>query len=267
VPEEAQGEEGVKKLACVVVALSLLGVAVPHSLAEVSQEGNLRVAFSGEIAPHALPRDGSAPIAVSMSGKITTIDGAPPPALQTFQVALNRAGRIDTKGLPTCRLNQIQPATTAAAKRACGASLVGRGTFAANVAIPEQSPFPSRGQLLAFNGAQGGRPVIFAHIYGTEPVPTSFTLPLRITKAQGTFATVLTGSLPEVAANVAFVTGISLTLGRTFAEHGERRGYIGANCPAPEGFAAAPFPLARSSFGFADGRTLRSVLNRSCRVR
>lgn len=250
------------------LGIALLSAALLVSTApgEVAQKGNLRVAFKGEISPRKLPRNGGAPISVSMSGAIATLDGAQPPALDTFQVALNRAGKLDTKDLPKCSLHEIQPSSTVGAQRACGDAMVGQGSFSASVAIPEQSPFPSTGKLLAFNGVQGGKPVIFAHIYGTEPIPTSFTLPLKISAAKGTYGTVLTGSLPKVSANIAFVTGISLKLGRTFHVGKEPRGYISAGCPAPKGFTAASFSLARASFAFADGRTLSSVLNRSCRA-
>lgn len=258
---------GVVKAGCAALAALLLLAAPLAGAVTITQKGNLRVAFDGDISPRKLPRSALAPIAVSMSGTIATTDGSTPPPLQSFQIALNRSGRLDAKGVPACSLDRIQPATTAAAKRACGPSLVGHGSFSASVAIPEQSPFPSRGKLLAFNGVQGGKPVIFAHIYGTEPVPTSFTLPLRLSKATGTYGTVLTGSLPEVSSNIAFVTGISLELDRTFVERGERRGYVSAGCPAPKGFTGASFPLAKASFAFADGRTLTSILNRSCRVR
>jgi len=256
----------VLRVGCAALA-ALLIAAAPSAFAEIVQNGVLRVALDGDISPHRLPRSALAPVAFSMSGTITTTDGTAPPPLQTFQMALNRVGRLDTAGVPTCSLGRIQPATTGAAERACGPSLVGRGSFSASVAIPEQSPFPARGKLLAFNGVLGGKPVIFAHVYGTEPVPTSFTLPLRISRTKGTYGTVLTGSLPDVAADIAFVTGISLKLDRTFTAHGERRGYVSAGCPAPKGFSAASFTLARASFAFADGRTLTSVLFGSCRVR
>jgi hypothetical protein len=267
VPKEEEKEEKVRKAVAMTLAAAMIAALVSGAQAEISQKGNLRVSFEGDISPRNLPRTESAPIAVAMLGKITTTDGAAPPALRTFQIFLNKAGHLDAKGIPVCTLNQIQPATTSAARRACGPSLVGSGSFSANVAIPEQSPFPSQGQLLAFNGTQKGKPVIFAHIYGTEPVPTSFTLALKISRAKGTYGTVLIGSLPEVATNIAFVTGIALKLDRTFMEKGRKRGYVSAACPAPKGFTAASFPLAKASFAFADGRVLGSVLNRSCRTR
>ena len=34
------------------------------------------------------------------------------------------------------------------------------------------------GKTIAFYGTYKGKPTVFAHVYGTEPVPTSFTLPL-----------------------------------------------------------------------------------------
>jgi hypothetical protein len=75
--------------------------------------------------------------------------------------------------------------TTAEAISACRSSLVGTGTFSANVKLPEQSPFPSEGKVLAFNGRFKGRPAILAHIYGTRPVPTSYVLPFTISRGKG----------------------------------------------------------------------------------
>lgn len=239
--------------------------AAPARAIDLAQRGNLRVSFSGALAPKKLPRQGTAPVAVTLGGRISTTDGTDPPALEGIEIALNRAGRLDHTALPSCRLEQIQPASTAYARAACAASQVGEGTFKAAVSIPEQSPYPSTGEVTAFNGEEGGRPVIFLHIYGTEPLPTSFTLPLTISRGRGTFGTVLRGALPSVDVHVGFVTGISLRLGRQ--PRAGRRPYLSAGCPAPKGFPGAIFPLARASFGFSDGRTLASTLVRSCTAR
>jgi hypothetical protein len=256
------------KVACGAAAAALaLLLAAGAARAELAQEGNLRVRFEADVAPKTLPRAGTAPISVSVGGTVSTTDGSQPPALHRFEVAINRSGRLDAKGLPVCRRENIQPATTANAMAACGPARVGEGSFAANVVIPEQSPFPSKGHMVAFNGVQGGKPVIFAHVYGTEPIPTSFTLPLRISRAKGRFGTVLSASLPNVTSDVAFVTGISLTLGRSFSYRGERHSYLSAGCPAPKGFPGALYPLAHTSFSFADGRVLGAKLVRNCKVR
>ncbi len=251
----------------VVVAIAAALLTAGLAKAEVVQKGNLRVSFAGKISPTKLPRQGTAPIAVTVGGTIATTDGAPPPQLQGIEIAINRAGHFDSKGLPSCTYADVQPSTTAAAQAACGPAKVGEGTFAANVVIPEQSPFPSEGKIVAFNGLQNGRPVILAHVYGTVPVPLSYTLVLSMTPGKGVWGTVLTAQLPAVTTDVAYITGISLTLNRRFVVGGKTHGYLSAGCPAPKGFPGATFPLARAGFSFGTAGTLASTLNRSCKAR
>jgi hypothetical protein len=234
---------------------------------ELVQKGPIRVAVSGGLAPQRLPRRGAAPISVTIGGHISSTEPQTPPQLRTVSFAFNRAGRIDTRGLPVCHLTDIDPSSTQQAREACGRSTVGEGLFAANVRLPEQSPFPSAGKVVAFNGTLKGEPVIFAHIYGTKPVPTSIVLPLKIRHARGTFATRLDASLASLTGDWGYVESITLRLGRKFHAHGERRSFLSAGCPAPKGFPGALFPLARASFSFVGGRTLTATLTRSCTVR
>lgn len=249
--------------AAVTAALAVTAIAN----ADITQQGTLRVTFAGKLSPDRLPRTGLAPVAVSLSGQITTTDHSTPPQLRTITMAINRHGRLNPTGLPRCHYHQIQPASTLEAREACHSSLVGSGAFQANVALPDQSPFPSDGRVLAFNGVLHGRPVIYAHIYGTEPVPISQLVPFRIHRIEGTYRVVLSARLPRVAAEWGYVSGLSLTLRRTYRYRGAPRSYLSAGCPAPKGFNGAVYPFARASFGFDDGHTLRSSLTRSCKVR
>lgn len=242
-------------------ALALLG-HVPAG-AEVSQRDGVRVSVNGRMSPTALPRSGAAPVAVSFEGRIGATAASALPKLTKIEIAINRHGRLDRKAIPRCRLGHIEPSTTGEARAACGPSLIGEGSFSANVRIPEQSPFPSSGKLLAFNGRLRGRPAIFAHIFGTKPVPTSYVLPFTISRGAGAYGTVLSASLPRVTGEWGYVTGISLALSRRTGSHS----YISASCPAPAGFSAAAFPLARTTFTFEGGLALTSTLNRSCKVR
>ncbi len=231
------------------------------------QKGPIRVAVSGGLAPTRLPRQGAAPISVTIGGHITSTDPDNPPQLRKVSFAFNRAGRLDTQGLPVCRLTDIDPSSTQQALEACRRSLIGEGQFAANVRLPEQSPFPSAGKVMAFNGVLDGKPVIFAHIYGTKPVPTSVVLPLRIRHAKGTFATRLEASLASLTGDWGYVETISLRLGRKFSVHGKQHSFLSAGCPAPNGFPGALFPLAQASFSFVGGKTLTATLTRNCTVR
>jgi len=254
------------KLTIGAILLALAALA-PTAGADLFRKGNVQVSFDARVAPKALPRHGVAPIAVSLSGDVGTADGTSPPQLRKVTIAINRHGRLDTEGLPTCRLREIQPATTANALRACGAAKVGTGSFSADVVIPEQSPFPSNGEVVAFNGRRGGRPVIYAHVYGTEPIPTSFTLPLVVSRAKGRFGTVLTATLPNVTSSVAVVTGLTLKLHRAYRWRGQRHSYLSAGCPALKGFPGALYPLARATFDFVGAPSIVSTLTRSCRAR
>jgi hypothetical protein len=247
-------------------ALFLLTALSSVAEGEVAQKQGVRVSVQGTLAPKALPRSASAPVSVSFSGKIGSTSPQAPPQLEAIAIAINSHGRLLTAGLPRCRLGHISPSTSQEALAACRSSLVGEGRFSADVKLPEQSPFPSAGKVLAFNGRYQGRPAILAHIYGTEPVPTSYVLPFTIRATKGTYGTVLEASLPRVTGEWGFVTGISMVLDRSFTSHGEKRSYVSADCPAPKGFPGVVFPLAKTVFSFEGGPKLSSVLNRSCRV-
>jgi DNA-binding beta-propeller fold protein YncE len=237
------------------------------SASVVVQRGPVRVSFDGKLTPRSLPRHGRAPVGIAVDARIVGTGDGSPPQLRKIAIAINRNGRFNSRGLPVCSERQIQPSTSAGARAACGGALVGEGHFAANVKLPEQSPFPSSGKVLAFNGRLHGNPAILAHIYGTQPAPTSYVLPFSIKEASGTYGTVLEALLPQATGDWGYVTGLKMTLRRSFRYHGRRDSYLSAGCPAPSGFPAEVFPLARTSFAFAGGTTLVSVLNRSCKAK
>jgi hypothetical protein len=246
-----------------VLALGLGALAQ----AEVLQRGSLRVTFEGKLTPHSLPRTGTAPVKVSVGTQIASTDGTDPPQLRQISIAINSNGHFEPEGLPVCPLRAIQPSTTADALAACRSSLVGEGHFSASVLFTQQAPFPSEGKIYAFNSTLHGRPAILAHVFGTEPVPTSFTLPFELLPSKGTFGTVLRASLPQVTGNSSYITGLSLTLGRTFTSHSKKHSYLSAGCPAPKGFPGATFPFAKASLAFAGRPGINSTLTRSCGVR
>jgi hypothetical protein len=249
-----------------IALLSLSLVLCSIAAGETVKSGPVRVGFSGNIAPHELPRHGRAPIAVSVGTKIHTVAGKAAPQLRRLEIAINKNGVLDTRGIPVCPLDVLQPSTTSDALRNCGRSLVGEGRFEAKVLLKGQASFPSSGKLYAFNSQIHGRPAILAHVYGTQPAPASFTLVFEVRKAKGTFGTVLTSSLPEVTANSGYVTGLSMTLHKSFRAHGRSYSYLSAGCPAPKGFSGAPFPFARATLSFTGGRQVSQVLTRSCRA-
>jgi hypothetical protein len=252
----------------VLTAISVAALVYPaFGPAEVTQKRNVRLKVLGQMVPTKLPRHGAEPVAVSVAAHITPTKRGKVPKLTRITIDLNRYGRIDSRGIPLCRLGHINPSTTREALLACGRSLIGEGRFTSKVRIPDQSPFPSIGKVLAFNGRLRGKPTIFAHIFGRKPVPTSYVLPFSIRHSKGTYGTILEASLPQVTGEWGYVTGISLNLDRDPRKPGQRGGYVKAGCPAPSGVHVAAFPLARTTFSFEGGLDLSSTLNRSCTAR
>lgn len=253
-------------LGALCLALLAFGSVAAPGLAETIQRAGVRVTLKGEISPRTLPRHGAAPVHVSVGATISsTAKKESPPQLTRMSIAINSEGRLDAAGLPVCTLEDIQPATNQKALAACRESLVGKGDFEAEVTLSSQGTYPSHGQMLAFYGTFDGRPAILAHVYGTDPVPTSVTIPFVIGHARGTFGTTMTANLPRD--ENTFVKALSLSLYRRFTEGGEAHSFASAGCPAPKGFPGAVFPFAKVSFAFANGPALSSTLPGSCKVR
>jgi hypothetical protein len=238
----------------------------PSAFGELTQNGDLFVRFDGGISPRALPRKSLAPISVRIEGEIKVPAGSHPPSLRRIRIALNRGGHLSSRGLPVCHEDQIDPATPSEALAACGPALVGAGGIVAKTAFPDQAASILRGEILLFNGVVHGRPAILAHIFQSNPAPTTRIVVFRISRAGGDFGTVITGQIPASLNANGYLTSIFLQLERRYVVHGRPRTYLSASCPAPSGFPGATFPFARASMTFDDGRTLSSTLIRSCKV-
>jgi hypothetical protein len=245
----------------------MLGTVVVAQ-AEVQQEGNLIVSFDGGISPRTLPRVGTAPVAVSVETGIKSSDGTdPPPQLRSISIGINREGKIFDRGLPTCRVREIQPTTIRAARRICGGAIVGSGHVQVRVHLTNQPPFTFTGPLLAFHAERsGGKRRILAQVYGVRP-PSAFILSFKILERKGTFGTLIRTALPAPARKWAYVTGFDMRLKRIYTYKGRRHSFVNAGCAAPAGFPGAVYPFAKASFEFADGRRMTSTLIRDCKVR
>jgi hypothetical protein len=254
--------------AVAALALALLLALVSGAGADITRRGNLSLAVSGRFVPHSLARRGTTPIAATVGWHIGTTDGSEVPNLKRLRIEINRHGRFDYAGLPICPYDKIQPASSTRALTACRSALVGKGDFSADVALRGQEPYGAQGRLLVFNGSRNGRPVLLGHIYSSYPFPTSFVITFSVRALnRGNFGTALDAALPKALSSWGNLTGIDMTLSRRFAAGGRRHSYISANCPAPDGFSKAIFPLARTSFAFGGGATVSSTVTGTCRAR
>lgn len=257
-----------KPAGALLLALALAAGLGGVARGELAENGNLLVSFQGGISPHALPRLAPAPVAVWIESTVKATDGAdPPPQLEQIAFAINRGGRIFDRGLPNCLMRDIQPATMAAAKKICGAAIVGHGHVRVQVSLAKTTPFTFEGPLLAFNTkpAHGHRRIL-VQAYGVRP-PAAFVLVFTVRHRPGTFGTVISAALPESARSWAYITHFDLRLQRRYAYRGKTRSFLSAICAAPAGFPGAVYPFAEGRLRFADKRLVSSTLVRSCAVR
>lgn len=251
----------VTPLAIAIFALAL-GAA---SQAEVAQRDNLRVSFDASFTPHTLPRSKPAPVQVQIEGKIATTDGSHPPPLRWLELEIHRNGNLSGKGLPICPPAILQSTSTQTALDRCGSSLVGRGSFSADVDLGS-NVFAS-GRILAFRSRRGGNEALLLHLFASVPVRFTLVVPLTVeAKTGGRFGTVMRARIPRIGGIVS-VTEIDLTIGRRYTFAGKRRSYVSAACSAPAGLNLAVFPFARGKFRFEGHREIGATLLRNCTVR
>jgi len=257
-----------KRVAAIAAALLLTLAAATIARAEVEKQGDVIVVFDGGISPRALPRTGVAPVAVTIDSSFKSAEGAdPPPQLRTISIGINRRGRIFDRGLPTCRVRKIQPATIAAAKQICGGAIVGSGHVQVRIHLSNQPPFTFTGPMLVFHAKRtGGDRRLLAQVYGIKP-PSAFVLTFRIVREPGEFGTVIKTSLPQSARDWAYVTQFDMKLRRIYTYKGQKHGYVNAGCAAPPGFPGAVYAFAQANFGFAEGEKVTSTLVRDCTVK
>jgi len=250
-----------------LAALLALSTAA-FAWAVVKKSGDVVVHFDAEFSPHSLPRQSPAPITVTIKGAVSTTDTSQPPPLQWLEIELNRNGRFDTKGLPSCSAALLQSTSSSEAKARCGNALVGHGSFSADFELGSNTPVVSTGKILAFNGRRSGKPALILHFFGGVPVRFTLVVPIRIGHRQdGEFGTVLRARIPRLAIGFGSITQIDLSLGRRWSSAGQRRSYISAACSAPTGFPEVPFTFARAKFRFEGHPEIQTTLEKVCRVR
>ncbi len=238
--------------------LAPLAILATAAFGETVRVANLIVSIEGSVSPAKLPKGPPAPITLTVSGQIKTADGSHVPALKTLSLKFDRHGQIYTKGLPTCRVSQLESTVTAQAKRVCGPALVGTGRASAEIALPEQAPFDAGGPLLIFNGApKGGRPVLIMHVYAHVPAPTTFVTTGVVGKASGKYGTQTVIKIPTIVAGQGSLTSFTATIHKTWTYKGQKRSLLYASCPTGSLFA-------HGEFSFADGTEISGDVAKSC---
>jgi len=263
----AKRNKRVARAIATVAMLISVGATVAAAEAEVSSSGNLIVTYNGGVTPATLPREDLAPVTVSIGASVRIISGEEPPSVRRITLALNRNGRLDSTGLPTCRVAQLETATGAQALRACGDALVGRGSYRARYNFAEQEASPLHGRILAFNSKSHGEETILAQVHSARPTSSTNIIVLHIHHPSGKYGTVLTGTVPAGLSRWGYLKKFTLQLHRVYSYRNSLHSYLSAPCPAPADLQKVAFPFVFASMSFDDGRVLSSTLTRTCEVR
>ena len=253
------------RLALTLVVLLAVASWAGSAGAERAQRENVIAMINGGIKPRKLPRDEKVPVSVFLSGGVQTTDGSPIPRVNWIRLELAWRGAMNTHGLPVCPRERLTSTTTKQAIAACGDSLVGRGELAAQIFVPNQPAFRVRANLLTFNGrTKAGRPAVWAHAYSMDP-PTSFVIPFTVRNEDN--RTVLVTTIRRSVGPWPHVANFAVKVSRIYNHAGNRKSYLNASCPVPEGFSAGFLSFARATYSFAGGEKIVTESVRSCRVR
>lgn len=212
-------------IAAVTVAAALVAGGIATAAKPVtSVSGNIHTEFNGDFSPKTLSKKKLTPIAFWISGKLKTLDGTHIPPLKEFLLEGDKHASISVKGIPACPPGRIQSTTSAAARKACGNTLVGSGKAEAEIKFPEQEPIRVKSELLAFNGGfKGGVTTLYLHAYITVPTPAAIITVVKIKRVnKGRFGLQSVATIPKIAGGSGSVTFFKLQL---------KKGILSATCP------------------------------------
>jgi hypothetical protein len=237
-------------------------VVVAGASAVTVTEGNLTIDVEGATSPKALPKTTLAPISFHGSAAISTVDGTHIPPAESTELLVDKHIAIDTTGLPTCSLGQIQATPPAGAMKACGDALIGKGTSTAQVQFPEQGSFDAKGPLLAFNGpaegGYGGYHEQLYYVYANVPVPTALIAVAKVAKASGPYGYKISITIPRIAGGAGSFSGAEFTIDRRWTYKGKKHSFLSAEC------ATGHFD-AQVEVDFGDGSHVIGNVIQACR--
>jgi hypothetical protein len=250
-----------------LVSISALALTASGASGVTVLAGNLVIRISGHTSPRGLPKDRLAPVSFRGSASLATRDGTHIPAASGTQLLVDRHIRLDTTGLKTCRLSQLEASAPAQAMKACGDALIGKGTSSAQVQFPESAPFEATGPLLAFNGPPGsaggygggGFNEQLYYVYANVPLPTALVAVGRVSRATGKYGYKISISIPTIAGGAGSFHSAAFAIGRRWNYRGTKHSFLNAEC------ASGHFD-AQVEISFSDGSNLRGKVVNPCRA-
>jgi hypothetical protein len=243
-----------------ILTASLVGV----TQAEVAATQNTIIKFDSRISPRLLPRHGSAPVGITIEGRLRTRKGREASPLTALELGINKAAGVSRKGLPVCEIGRIDPASSAQALEACPGAQIGHGLIHAQSSFPGTKNFRFKARVTIFNGElEDGRPAVLLHVF--NPVlRTSYVFPFSILHRRGRYGTVLSAHVR--LGRWSSVKAFKLVLKRSYRFRGEQRSFLNASCPAPRDFGVGVSSFVLATLRFADGTESKIPVVGWCKV-
>lgn len=221
------------RAATIAIGIGLIASVSAFGKAEIIRAGNLFLKDNGGISPSKLPKHSQEPISAHIDAEIGTTDGTHPPAVSSLSIDFDKSIQVNAKGLPACKLGQLEARPTEAAKKACPDAIVGSGDAVVEVVFPEQAPFSARGPIVLFNGGvHGGTTVLYVHAYVSVPAPTAVVAKVKISRIHRDHYGIHTESvIPAIAGGAGSVIQFRLKINRRFTYRDKQQSYLTASCP------------------------------------
>lgn len=245
----------------VLLVATVVGIAVAGEPPTIVRGGSMILEIDGGVTPRALPKYEFAPLSIHASGRLSTVDGSHPPALRRSVLDTDRDVVVSVKGLPVCRIGELQARSSKQAEEICGDAIIGRGSATVEVAFPEQGPFDSTGPLTLFNGGErNGVVTMFAHAYVSVPAPTAVIAVARLIRvSKGPYGLHPVIDIPVIAGGSGSVIAANIKMGRVYTYKGQRRSVFAGRCRDGR-------IQARGTFEYGDGTSLSGAVVRACAV-
>jgi hypothetical protein len=249
-----------RRALAVTLVLALVGAGSAYALH--LRAGNLIIDGDGGFSPTALPRDHNAPIKFSMHGSIGTADGSRPSPLRTLVLELDKHGAAETRGLPKCSRAKLVATTTKQARQLCPGAIIGTGSGAVVVELPEQGPIRTSSSITIFNGPEEhGNPTAIGHAHLNYPSPTTYLVQAEIQKIHnGRYGTKIAIDFPKIVNDYGSPVYGRITVDRKWQYKGKTLSIANARC-------ADGHLQAHIQAGFKDGTLVEGTAFKPCTVR
>jgi len=191
----------------------------------------LEFQFRSRVAPKRLPKEQLAQAAVTLKAKITTTDGAHPPALRKLKVNFDRDIAIYAKGLPVCHPFR-RYRSAADLKARCRSAIIGHGAAEIEIASPGEASTKAPARLTVYNGGiRSGVTILYVAAFTTASTRNPTVTIVKVSKIhRGHTGMRAVVKIPRIANGNASLLNFEVRLARRFTYRGQQKSYVLASC-------------------------------------